>query len=149
MTDFDVSDLAIPKGITIITVDDLLADNRKRLKDTDSTVCGLALQELSGLVPYSDQVVPALTEMLKKDKTEYVRRVAAACLGRVGINAKTALPALKEGLQDPDANIRTAFQTAIKQIENAKETAGQEDEIKKKLSILKEINGFKKTTGEK
>ncbi|HEV3204839.1 MAG TPA: HEAT repeat domain-containing protein [Gemmataceae bacterium] len=147
LRDFDVTDLEIPKGITVISVDDLLAVHLKGLKDKDSTICGMAIQDLSGLFPFSDQVVPALTEMLKKEKNEYIRRVAAACLAHVGVKAKSAVPALREGLDDPDANVRNAFQTAIDQIENAKEMPGQKEEAKKQLSILKEINEFKKAAG--
>jgi hypothetical protein len=141
--DFDVGDLEIPKGITVISVDDLLAVHLKGLKDTDSTVCGMAIQDLSGLASYSDKVVPALTGMLEKDKKEWVRRVAAACLASIGVKARSAVPVLKQGLGDPDANIRNAFKTAIDQIKDAKDTRGQDDEVKRKLMVLKEINAFK------
>lgn len=140
---FDVSDLEIPEGITVVSVDDLLAVHAKGLKDTDATVCGMAIQELSNFASYSDEVVPALIEMLKKDKNEYVRRVAAGCLPYLGTKARSAVPALKDGLQDPDANIRSTFESAIGQIESAKDKPGQEDEVKKNLAILKEIKEYK------
>jgi hypothetical protein len=138
----DVTDLEVPKGITIITVDDLLAVHLKGLKDADMYVRGMAIEDLSVVAAYSDKVVPAITEKLKDDN-EWVRCVAVNCLGNAGAIAKSAIPALKEGLQDTDPTIRKAFQTAIDQIENAKGTPGQDSEVKRNLSILKEINELK------
>src|SRR5262249_49530487 len=111
LRDFDVTDLEIPKGITVVSVDELLAVHLQGLKEKDSTICSMAIQDLSALVPFSDQIVPALAEMVKKEKNEYIRRVAAGCLARVGFKAKPAVLALKEGLGDADANIRNTFQS--------------------------------------
>jgi hypothetical protein len=146
---FDVGDLEIPKGLEVISVDDLLAVGLQQLKDANPTVCSLAIQELSGLAPYSDKVVPALVKMLEKGKNDHVRRVAAACLAGVGVKARSAVGALKEGLKDPDAGIRAAFQDAIKQIESAKDRPGQAEEVKNKLAILQDINELKKAAGGK
>jgi hypothetical protein len=149
LRDFDVTDLEIPKELTVISVDDLLALHLKEAKSPDTMVCGMALQELTDLAPYSHQVIPTLTEMLKKGKNEYVRRVAAGCLAHIGVNAKTAVPALKAGLDDPDANIRNAFQAALDQLSNAKDKTIPDDEVKRRLLILNEINEFKKAAGGK
>jgi hypothetical protein len=141
---FDVTDLEVPKGITVISVDDLLAVHRKGLGDADSTVRGMAIQDLSRVAPYSDKVVPAMAEMLSNDKNEWVRLVAAGCLGRLGGQARSALPTLKKALEDANADLRKTLQTTIEQIENAKEQPGQAEELRRKLSILREINEFKK-----
>jgi HEAT repeat protein len=143
----DVADLDIPKGTEIVTVDDLLADAWRDLKETDANVCGGAIQELSRFASYDAKIVPALIEMLKKDKNEYVRRVAASCLAHLGVTAKVAVPALKEGLNDQDTNIRDAFQAALERIENAKDQPDLEERVKRELAILKEINEFKKAAG--
>jgi hypothetical protein len=147
LRDFDVSDLEIPKGIIVITVDDLLAAGLKQLQDPDRDVRSMAIQDLRGLAPYSDQVVPALADMLKNDKDDHVRRVAAACLARVGAKAKSAMAILKKGLDDPDAYIRNACQNALEQIDNAKDTAAQQERLQRELAIVKEINDFKKAAG--
>jgi HEAT repeat protein len=107
----------------------------------------MAIQELSRLAAYSDQVVPALVDMLQKDKDDHVRRVAAACLAGVGVRAKSAVPVLKQGLNDPDAYIRDACQRALDQIKNAKPQPEQEEGVKRQLAIWKEINEFKKAAG--
>jgi hypothetical protein len=140
----DVGDLEIPKGITVVSVDELLAVHLKGLQSADSNVCAMAIHDLSVLAPYSDKVVPALAGMLGKGKNEYVRRVAASCLAHLGVKARPSIAALKEGMKDADANIRKEFQSAIDRIEKASDKAGQEDEVKNRLSILKEINAFKR-----
>jgi hypothetical protein len=145
----DVTDLEIPKGITIITTDDLLAVHLKGLKAADATVCAMAMHDLSPQAPYSDKVVPALTGMLKEGKPEYVRLVAVGCLARIGAPARSALPALKDGLKDPSARVRQAFQTAVDQLQNAKDDAGRADEVKRRHAILKDIRDFQKAAGNK
>jgi hypothetical protein len=146
---FDVDDLEVPKGLTLVGVDELLAAHFKGLTDADIHVCGGAIHGLSTLAAYSDKVVPALTGMLSKGKNEYVRRVAAASLARLGAKAKAALAALKEGLGDPDANVRAAFEAAIRQIEKARDEPGKADEARRNLSILKDINELKMAAGGK
>ncbi|MCI0376832.1 MAG: HEAT repeat domain-containing protein [Gemmataceae bacterium] len=140
---FDVTDLEMPKGITMVRVDDLLAVRLKELKDPDSTVCGMAVQDLTILARYSDKIVPAMIDMLEKDKHEWVRRVAAGCLSHLGVQGKTALPMLKKGLDDQDANIRNTFQAALESLENAKDEAGLAERITRERAILKEISQLK------
>jgi hypothetical protein len=140
----DAGDLEIPKGMTVFTPSDLLEAHLKGLSDTDLTKCNLAGHGLVELAPYSDKVVPALIELLKKEKSEYVRRVVASCLGRIGAGAKAALPALKAGLGDPDKNVKTALQAAIDQIEKAKDEPGWGEEAKKRRAILKDLDEWKK-----
>jgi hypothetical protein len=147
--DFDVTDLEIPNELTVISVDDLLAVHLKGAKSPDAMVCSMAIQALTDLAPYSDRVVPTLTELLKKDKNEYVRRVAASSLAHIGVKARSAVPALKAGLDDPDVNIRNAFQAALDQLSSAKDKPISDDELKRRLLILKEISEFKKTAGGK
>jgi hypothetical protein len=143
----DADDLDIPDGVTVVTAGDLLEEHLKGLSEPDPTRCGLAMQGLSELAPYSDKVVPALIGMLKKDKNEYVRRVAAGCLGRVGEAARPALPALKEGLGDADKNVSAACQAAVQQVEKAKDEPGWADELKRRLAILKDLDELKKSRG--
>jgi hypothetical protein len=148
LRDFDVSALEVPKGLTVLGVDDLLATHLKGLQDADLDVCRVAVQGLTLLAPYSDRVVPALTGLLKKgSRHAYVRYWAAAGLARVGFKARSALPALKAGLDDPDRNVRQAFQAAIDQINKAKDAPETEAAVKKRRAILKDIKEFKKAAG--
>jgi hypothetical protein len=141
---FDVDDLEIPHGMTVVTAGDLLAAQLKDLSSADQTG---AMSGLVELAPYSDKIVPALAARLEKSKNEYVRRVAAYCLGNVGAGAKPALPTLKVGLGDPDPTIRTAFQAAIDQIDKAKPEPGWDEEVKKRRAILKDLDQWKKGRG--
>ena len=106
--------------------------------------CGIALEELAPLAPYSDQVVPAITSMVDKGKNEWVRRVAALNLADIGFTALSALPILKEGLDDPDMNIRKVFQTAIEKLDKATERPAEE--TRRKLAIADDIRELKKAT---
>lgn len=145
----DASDLEIPRGVTMVSPDDLLEAHLKSLKDANAMVVALAAQRLSALAPFSDKVVPALTGLLKKENKAYVRRVSAGCLGQLGADARPALPALKEGLDDSDANVRAAFQAALSRIEKAKPMPVSREEVQKRLAILKDIAERKKAAGEK
>jgi hypothetical protein len=147
MPGFDVTDLEIPKGIAIITMDDRLASSLKDLTDADRDARSFAIQNLSTLAPYSDKVVPALIEMYKKDKDDHVRRVAAASLASICVKMKTTLPVLKEGLEDSDAYIRNAFQTALDGLAKAKATPGEQDRVSRELAIAREISEFKNAAG--
>jgi len=142
---FDVTDLQVPKGITTVSVDELMAQHLKALKDGGRYDRAWAIGELCKLEPYSDQVVPALMEMLNKNQDEWHRRIAASSLAQMGFRAKSALPALRDGLNDPDANVRSAFASAIGKLETATVPLGHEEEVKKKRAILEEINEFKKS----
>jgi hypothetical protein len=140
----DCGDLDIPPGVTVVTASDLVAEHLVGLKDADQTRCGLAIAALGDLAPFSDKVVPALAAMLRKDKSASVRRVAAWSLGRAGVLARDVLPALKEGLGDPDENVRTAFRSAVDQIEQARGDPDGEKEARKRLAILNDIDELKK-----
>jgi hypothetical protein len=138
---FDAGDLEVPDGVPVVTANELLQARLKALSGSDETGAMYGLVELA---PYSDKVVPALTARLAKGKGEYVRRAAADCLGRIGAGARSALPALKEGLGDPDRNVRAAFQAAIDRIEKARQEPGWAEEVKKRRAILKDLDEWKK-----
>jgi hypothetical protein len=136
---FDADDLEIPDGLTLVTVGDLMQAHLKDLSDPDQTKCGIPMS-LAELAPYSDKVVPALTTLLEKDKDKYIRRNTAWRLGAIGAAARSALPALKAGLDEPDPEVRTAFQTAIDQIEKARPEPGWEAAAKRRLAIAKDLD---------
>jgi RNA polymerase sigma factor (sigma-70 family) len=144
---FDVADLEFPKGMVVNTASDLIAKGLEELKDADRNVRSLAIQDLSGLAFLSDEVVPALVEVFEKDKDAHIRQVAAACLGRLGHQAKPAVPILKQALEDPDANIRHTCGSALERIATAKDTPDQREQTRRDRAVAQEINEFKKATG--
>jgi hypothetical protein len=143
----DLTDLEIPKGIVVIGVDDLIAKGLQELKAPDRNVRSMAIQELSGLARFSDKVVPALVEIFEKDKDAHIRQVAALCLARAGTLAKSASPALKRGLDDPDANIRQTCQNTLQHLVNAEDTPEQQERLSHERAILRETIEFKKAAG--
>jgi hypothetical protein len=116
----DLRDVKVPGGVTVLEVKDLLARYREGLKAGDPSARGYAAGDLGGLAAYAD-VVPDLVGLLKAETAEYPRRCAAGALARLGKKAAPALPLLKAGLKDPDANVRNAFEDAVKRIEGAKD----------------------------
>jgi hypothetical protein len=140
----DVGDLEVPASLTVVTANDLLQAHLKELSGGDGT---MAMSSLVELAPYSDKIVPALVARLVKGKNEYTRRAAAYCLQNMGAEAKAALPALKAALSDPDVNVRTAFRSAIEQIEKAKIEPGWGKKLKKRLAILKDLDEWMKARG--
>jgi hypothetical protein len=149
LRDLDVTDLEIPQGVTVISVDDQLTVGLQALQNADSNVRLWAVWDLSGLAPYSERVVPALADLLENDRDHHVRRVAAVCLGNAAVHAKSAVAVLKKGLEDLDANVRSACQKALEQIASAKVTPEQEEQMRRERAIATEIDAFKVSTGSK
>jgi hypothetical protein len=143
LRELDVTDLEMPKGVTVISVYDLLAAGLQNIKDADSRVRRVAAWDLCSLAPYSEHVVPALADLLKNDKDRFVRQAAANSLGGAAIQTTSALAVLKEGLEDQDVFVRSACQEALERIDNTKDTPEQQERRRRELAIAKEINEFK------
>jgi hypothetical protein len=141
---FDAGDLEVPGGVTVVTANELIGAHLKELSDAGEARAMYALVELA---PYSEKVVPALTGRLGKGKYEYVRLAAAHCLADVGAGARTALPALRAGLGDPEPNVRTAFRAAIDRIEKARPAPGWDEELENRRAIVKDLDEWKKARG--
>jgi HEAT repeat protein len=61
--------------------------------------------------------VPTFTRLLT-DRRPGIRRLAAEGLGKIGGASQTALPALRQALQDRDDRVREAATQAIELIHN-------------------------------
>jgi hypothetical protein len=138
---FDADDLKIPDGLTLVTVNDLMQAHLKGLSQPYQTRCGIPMS-LVELAPYSDKVVPALTTLLS-NKDRHVRQHAAWWLGAVAAAARSALPVLKARLDEPDTEVRTAFQRAMDQIEKARPEPGWEAAAKRRQAIAKDLDELK------
>jgi hypothetical protein len=138
----DLGDLALPKDLTVYGPDDLVERRTKGLSDPDTTRRALNVNALAALAPFDPDVVPKLVKLLDATNHEYVRRMAAYALGAAGGLAKSALPALKAGTDDPDKNVADAFKTAVEQIENAKELPAETVATTK--AVLGDIREWKK-----
>jgi hypothetical protein len=139
----DLREVRLPGGVAVLEVSDLLARYRARLKGEDGTARGYAAGALGGLAPYAD-VVPDLVAVLKGDRHEYARRSAAGALARLGKKAAPALPTLKAGLNDPDVNVRNAYEYAVKQIEGAGEEKPDDKQAERQRALLEGISAFRR-----
>src|SRR5262249_50875568 len=83
------------------------------LKDDDPIVSDAGVQAVSLLGP---QVVPALVQLVNDKASPVARRRALSTLGRMGSNAKTAIPVLIESLGDADVRVRRAAAYAVSQV---------------------------------
>jgi hypothetical protein len=84
---------------------DFLAAEKKVLEDTT-----VALIARCGVI-----AVPWLIELLEDERVE-IRRWSARALGAMGVEAQEAVTPLRELLVDPDEDVRTAAQRALKSI---------------------------------
>ena len=75
-----------------------------------------AVIELGQLHRDPDLAVPALIQTLRSDDI-YLRQNSAAALGKFGHQAKPALNALHQALEDPNANVRKQAANALKRID--------------------------------
>jgi hypothetical protein len=137
----DLRDVKVPKGARVLEVKNLLERHRGRLKSGNGFTRGYAAGALGELAPFVD-VVPDLVAVLRDDQHEYARRSASGALSRLGRQAAPALPLLQAGLNDPDVNVRNAFEHAVKQIEGAKESRPDEVQRKRQRALLEGISAF-------
>jgi RNA polymerase sigma factor (sigma-70 family) len=140
----DVGDLEVPGGLSVVSIDELLAEHLHGLKHTSAGVRRDAISALTNLAPCSDKVVPALIGHLEKEKDSHLRQLAAVCLGGLGVRARPARQVLQKGLHDPDPDVRTACKDALRWIEEARRDPAAEAEVKRKRAILNDINEWKK-----
>jgi hypothetical protein len=143
----DLDQIRVPAGVTVLDWKDLFDRYVAGLKGDSYTIRGQAAGGLGTLARCTDEAIPILLDVLKKDKHEYVRRCTAGALSRLGTKAAAALPVLKEGLQDPDVNVRNAFRQAVDTIENAKPERGNDEQSKKQAAIQKRIHEFRMAQG--
>jgi HEAT repeat protein len=87
----------------------------ERLKDPDASH---RLAAVRALAKTSDEeaVVPALAGALR-DENYYVRRDAAAALGKMGPAARLAAPSLVAALNDKERSVRKAAAEALKKVD--------------------------------
>jgi HEAT repeat protein len=86
------------------------------LKRDDSAVRFACLQAVAAQKELPSAVVPGAIGALT-DKNEKVRALAAYVLGKLGPEAKEALPALAKAREDSDERVRELAAKAVKQIE--------------------------------
>ena len=87
-------------------------------RNADKKLLYLCNKALLGMGP---EVVPAMIALLKDEVWE-MRRGAAWLLGKLGPDAKDAIPALTRALKDPNASVRKKAEEALMKIKGEKAT---------------------------
>lgn len=136
----DLKKIRIPKGVTVVEIDDLSKRYTKALSSSDKTVRGWGCGQLAGLDLYSEKNAAVVTKMLD-DENAWVRLNAVGALARFGKTATPALAKLRELLKISDENLSRQIEEAIGKIENAKL---DEKKVKNHHKTLKQIQKFRK-----
>lgn len=139
----DLDRLVVPAGVTVLEAKDLAARYRAGLTSANPTVRGLCAGLLADLALSDAAVLSVLMDVFRQDPHEYVRRTVAGALSTLGREGTAALATLREGLRDPDANVRVACQQAIGAIEAAPEDPGQTERRRQQRAILEDIARFR------
>jgi hypothetical protein len=108
-------------------------------------VRGLCAGFLARLADHDPAVLPLLVDVLRRDPHEYVRRCVVGAFSGLGREGAVALPILKDGLRDPDANIRGTYQQAIDKIGAAPEDPGRDERRARQRAILDDIARFRQS----
>jgi hypothetical protein len=142
LSDLDVTDLEIPKGLTVVRIKEQVDKGLEALKSADRNVRAFAVWDLSPLAPYSERVVPALADVVKNDQDKDNRRIAAERLAIAAVHAKSAVAVLKKGLEDSDKTVRDACHNTLEVIDRVQVTPEQEEQTRRERAIAKEIDEF-------
>lgn len=86
--------------------------------------------------PEEDSKVPAYLKALES-KDPLVRKQVALTLGDLGAKARSAMPALRKALLDPDEGVQRAAAAALEKISGAGKPAESDDEQKKLTALLR------------
>jgi hypothetical protein len=144
LTDYDAGDLAIPKGLTVLGVDDLIVQYAKGSDELSGTPREFAYHRMAALTSYGEAVMPTFAKLLGPDQNATIRYNVVEALGKAGGLAKAALPTLKACLDDKDTHLAAKCKAAIEQIEVAKESPTAADETNVTKAILDDIRELKK-----
>jgi hypothetical protein len=144
LPEINLETLVIPEEMAVAGPADLVSRCTKGLKSKEPVIRGVAAGALARLEPDRKKAVEGLMKVLKEDNNEYVRRCIAGELLREGWTARSALPALRKLMDDPDVNVKNAFRQTVGAIEKAKEEPGWQEQGKLTAAIQKDISAFLK-----
>jgi HEAT repeat protein len=95
------------------------------------TITALALFLLIPPLATADDKTEEVIKLVQqlRDKDEFVRLKAAKALGKLGADAKDALPGLNDALKDDDADVRAVAKQAIATIKDALDTTKKQESL--------------------
>jgi len=135
--------LELPAGVSVISIDDLLAKARKDLASTDPARRGNGAWALVEPGPPAEEVLPDLEELLKTETDPSPVYSAMLAASQLGAEAKPLLPLLRAAADKADKRVADTCRQVIAGIESAKARPVPEAEAAKKwATIRKEIKEF-------
>jgi hypothetical protein len=135
--------LEVPDGVTVVSLDDLLARHRKAMADKDPATRGHGVGYLALTGVPAEDVLPDVEKMLKTETHPSALAGAAWAAGHLGAAARPLLPLLGEAAKSADKGVASTAKQSIEVIEKAKpQPAVPEAEAKKRATIRKEIREF-------
>lgn len=123
--DISLEKLEIPKGVSIVDLDDLSRRYREALASKDKSVRGHGAGYLARLDPYNTENLAAIAKLLK-DEDNWVRLCAVGALAVFGKKAESLLPTLREMLSTEDEQLKARIAKTIEKIQQAKDTTTAE-----------------------
>ncbi len=141
---FQLKDVKVPAGITLVGPDQLRERYLAALKSDDADLCKQAARALAGLDPSNAENIPVFLKMLAEGGDGAY--AAADGLQKMGASAKTAVPAMREMLSGSDELVKTRILDAIDAIEAAPDTT-EKDAARR--SILAEIKAIIAVTNQR
>ncbi len=136
--DIDLAKLDVPKGLVLVSIDEISARARKGIASTDQSVRGWS----AGVIAHHDSFAPENLKAIEKllaDDNDWVRLNAAGAVALYGAKAKSALPALKACLERKDEGLKQRAQESIATIEAAK---GDPDRERNYQAAVAKINEY-------
>lgn len=134
----DLARLDVPAGLALVSVDELSARTRGAIDSTNQNVRGWLAGVLARLDNFDAANLATLEKQLA-DKEDWVRLNAAGSVSLFGSQAKTAIPALKDCLERPDENLKSAARKAIETIESAPDRTKEAEAHAEGLKAIKEF----------
>jgi hypothetical protein len=136
--EIELAKLEVPKGVTLVSLDELSARARKGIASKHQDVRGWCAGVMAALDPHSAENQAAIEKLLADD-SDWVRLTGAGAVASFGAKAKSALPALKACLERPDENLQKRARESIATIEAAKEDAAGQKAFREAVD---QINKF-------
>jgi len=136
--DIDLAKLEVPKGVTLVSIDDLSARARKGIASKDQDVRGWCAGVMAHQDHFSAENLAAIEKLLADD-SDWVRLNGAGAIALFGAKAKSALPALKACLERPDEGLKQRARESIATIEAAKDDPAAEKAYRE---AVEKINKF-------
>ncbi|MCI0641285.1 MAG: hypothetical protein L0Y72_03490 [Gemmataceae bacterium] len=135
--------LRLPKGIPVVSIDQLLRREAKNWRSGDLSKSWHASEKISAWAEYTEESMPFLIEMLHDDR-EQVRDLAVSAFKRLGGRAAATLPALEEAESKAQ---KPVYRNSLRQVQRAlaAATPGAEDPWRRNREQRAEIEQFLQT----